>query len=168
MFRETFSPKADACTSEHRSASKLDRRVLRLTSVVVLAAAITGMAAFAAHAQGALPAPESAGGIEYVSGGFGSGESQAFKQAQSSYPLALTFAEGAGQGSNPYVADVRVVIKRDGNTIMDVPSVGPYFLARLEPGKYTIEATYRGQTQTHDVTINGDGSAQKVLSWPMQ
>ena len=145
-----------------------DRRLSSLASVVVLAAALTGMASFAAHAQDALPASKTAGGIEYVTGGFGSGESQAFKQAQSSYPLALAFAEGTGEGSRPYVADVRVVIKKGGDTVMDVPSAGPYFLAQLEPGEYTIEATYRGQTLTHDVTISKDGTAQNVLSWPMK
>lgn len=117
-------------------------------------------------AQTGLPPAQNAGGVEYVTGGFGDDMAEAFKQAEASYPLALTFAEDAGGGSRPYIAEVRVVIKDEaGNVVMDVPSAGPYFLARLAPGKYVVEATYMGDTQTHDVTVAQGDSLRQVLTW---
>ena len=141
-------------------------RYLRLGAAALLIGA-AGLFASAGHAQGSLPAAQSAGGIEYVTGGFGADGSEAFKQAESSYPLALTFAEEpADGGSRPYVADVRLVVKdKDGSVVMDVPSVGPFFLARLKPGEYTIEASYKGKTQSQQVSVKEGGTVKKGFAW---
>jgi len=114
-----------------------------------------------------LPPAQTSGGVEYVTGGFGADMAQAFKEAQSGYPLALTFAAADGDGgSRPYVADVHVVIRRaDGSAVLDVPSAGPYLLVRLDPGRYVVEATYLGDSQTHDVTVKEGGPAQRVFTW---
>lgn len=139
---------------------------IRLGAAALLIGA-AGLFTATGHTQGALPAVQSAGGIEYVTGGFGADGSEAFKQAESSYPLALTFAEEPeGGGSRPYVADVRLVIKdKDGSVVMDVPSVGPFFLARLEPGEYTIEASYKGKAQSQQVSVKEGGTAKKGFAW---
>jgi len=127
---------------------------------------LAASAASLGFAQTALPPPQTSGGIEYVTGGFGADMSEAFKQAESSYPLALTFAEDAGGGSRPYVAEVGVVIKDEaGNVVVEVPSAGPYFLVRLQPGGYTVEATYMGDTQTHGVKVGEGGTVRRVLTW---
>jgi hypothetical protein len=144
--------------------------------VVFAAVACTGLAQAQTSASGqastqaqtnGLPAPQTANGIQYVSGGFGDGAAEAFRRAQSEYPLSLTFAAGdEGGGARPYVADVRVVIRdKSGNVVIDVPSAGPHFLARLEPGRYTVEATYEGQAQSRDITVKQGGSTQEVLTW---
>lgn len=142
---------------------RLGRAPLRLVwAAGLLALAAAGMS----MAQTGLPPVQQDNGIEYVTGGFGDEASTAFKQAQAAYPLALTFAEDAGGGSRPYVAEVRVLIKDDaGQVVMDVPSAGPYFLARLEPGSYVVEASYMGNTQTHEVSVSSGSSTQKVLTW---
>lgn len=135
-------------------------RVVWAAGLLALAAAGMSMA------QTGLPPAQQANGIEYITGGFGDEMSAAFKQAQASYPLALTFAEDAGGGSRPYIAEVRVLIKDEaGQVVMDVPSAGPYFLARLEPGSYVVEATYMENTQTHEVSISSGSPTQKVLTW---
>ena len=131
----------------------------------LLAAAMAG----ASFAQGALPAPQTSNGIEYVTGGFGDDMAEAFKSAQSEYPLALTFAEDAGGGSRPYLAEVDVSIKdQSGETVLEVPSTGPYFLAKLKPGKYRVEATHMGKTQTQNVTVGEGGSGRHVMTWKAQ
>lgn len=118
------------------------------------------------QAQEGLPPVQQANGTEYVTGGFGDNAAQAFKQAESAYPLTLVFAEDAGQGSRPYVADVSVVVKDDtGKVVMQVPSAGPYLLARLAPGKYQIEATYMGQTQTQEVQLAEAQPSRQVFTW---
>ena len=117
-------------------------------------------------AQEGLPPVQQSNGTEYVTGGFGDNAAQAFKQAEASYPLTLVFAEDAGGGSRPYVAEVAVVVKDDaGKVIMDVPSAGPYLLARLEPGKYRIDATYMGKTQTQEIQVTQSQPIRQVLTW---
>lgn len=152
-----------AVTADTTRLAAVRRLELRLAWA---AAALALAAAGASYAQGTLPAPQTSGGIEYVTGGFGDEMAEAFKKAESSYPLALTFAEDAGGGSRPYVADVHVVVKDEaGKVVLDVPSVGPYFLARLQPGSYSVDATYMGKTQTQNVAIGQGGSARQVMTW---
>lgn len=117
------------------------------------------------HAQ--LPPAESYQGVEYVSGGFGSDNAEAFKAAQAQYPLALTFAAADEDGgSRPYVADVHVVVKDDNDTVvLDAPSVGPYLLAKLQPGNYEVAATYLGETQTRRIQVKDAGSARETITW---
>jgi len=135
---------------------------LRLGAAVLL---VAGALFTLAHAQ--LPPAQTYQGVEYVSGGFGSDAAEAFKSAQSRYPLALTFAAvDEDGGARPYVAEVRVVVKKEGaGTVLEVPSAGPYLLARLEPGSYEVEATYMGETQTRKVTVGENGSAREVITW---
>ncbi len=117
-------------------------------------------------AQSGLPEPKTANGIEYVTGGFGEDGAAAFKQAEAGYPLSLVFAEDAGEGSRPYVADVNLLIKNEaGDVVMEVPAAGPYFLAKLKPGKYKVEATYMGKTQTQVVNVGQGGANQNVMAW---
>lgn len=125
-------------------------------------------AAWFAVAQAQLPPSQTYQGVEYVSGGFGEDSADAFKAAQSSYPLALTFAAvDEDGGARPYVAEVRVVVKRQGSgeVVLDVPSAGPYLLARVEPGDYDVDATYQGETQTQRVSIGQNGGVQKTITW---
>lgn len=158
-----------ASASEHSLQKPLaaDLRPRRISPGVIGAVGFLAlMAAGMSLAQTGLPPAQQANGVEYVTGGFGDDMSDAFKQAQASYPLALTFAEDAGGGSRPYVAEVGVRIKDgDGRVVMDVPSAGPYFLARLEPGSYVVEATYMGNTQVHELSISNGSPTHKVLTW---
>jgi len=48
---------------------------------------------------------------------------------------------------------------------MEVPAAGPYFLAKLKPGKYKVEATYMGKTQTQVVNVGQGGANQNVMAW---
>src|SRR5690606_41344964 len=84
-----------------------------------------------------------------------------------SSPLAMTSAATSpGRSSAPCVAQIQVEIKDEsGKTVLNLPSVGPYLLVDLEPGHYEISATYEGDTQTHEVTVVGDGSADLRYTW---
>lgn len=150
-------------------ALRIESRVAPRGSLwrLVGGAALIAASVYWGLANAQLPAAQSADGVEYVTGGFGSDESTAFKAAESSYPLALTFAAtDEGGGSRPYIAEVALVVKdQSGAVVMDVPSAGPYFLARLQPGSYTIEATYQGMTQTRTLEVKEGGSTRDVLTW---
>lgn len=143
------------------------RSPLKLARLITLAALFTMVVGviFTAHAQ--LPAPQTENGVQYVSGGIGKDESDAFKAAKSKYPLSMTFAATSPASSAaPYVAEVQVQIKDEsGQTVLNLPSVGPYLLVDLQPGHYEVSATYQGDTQTHEVTVVGDGSADLRYTW---
>ena len=141
----------------------LRRRGARCLASGLLPAAMLMLGA--AWAQ--LPPAQTSGGVEYVTGGFGSDMSEAFKAAEADYPLTLVFAAtDEGGGSRPYIADVNVVIKQsDGDIVVDVPAAGPYLLLRLDPGSYVIDATYTGRTQTHNVVVKEGGPTRLVLTW---
>ena len=140
------------------------RDAARVSAVVM---AIAAAMAFGGVAHAQLPATQSVQGIQYVTGGFGIDESTALKEAKSRYPLALTFAATGDDGSTPYVADVQLEIKEaDGAPVLSLPSVGPYFLAELKPGAYTVQATYQGQTKTQKVNVAGPGSVDLRIAWP--
>lgn len=118
----------------------------------------------AAHAQ--LPPAQTAQGVEYVTGGFGSDAAAAFKEAKSRYPLALTFAATDEDGTTPYVAEVQLEIADEqGKSVLSLPSVGPFLLADLKPGTYTVRATYEGKTQTQQMKVAGPGSADARIAW---
>lgn len=133
--------------------------------LVLASALLLGAALFTiAHAQ--LPPAQTSQGIEYVTGGFGSDASSAFKEAKPRYPLALTFAAVGEGGSAPYVADVKVEIAdAQGKNVLEVPSAGPYLLVDLQPGSYTVRATYEGKTQTEQVKVAGPGSVDIRIAW---
>ncbi|KAA0910868.1 carboxypeptidase regulatory-like domain-containing protein [Pusillimonas sp. ANT_WB101] len=126
---------------------------------------IGALASTAAWAQ--LPPTQTQNGVEYVSGGIGKEESDAFKAAQSQYPLALTFASQAqGSPAVAYAGNVQVVVRdeHDAN-VLNVTSPGPLFLARLSPGKYKVFATYEGETQSKQITIASEGSVDIRFLW---
>lgn len=138
-------------------------------SLPALAMTLTLLAgtAMITSAQAQLPPTENEGGIVYVSGGIGQEESSAFKQAKDQYPLALTFATTSeGSASSPYASDVQVVIRNEQDaSMLNVTSMGPYFLARLAPGQYKLFVTYNGETQSKDITIKDAGTTDIKFTW---
>lgn len=130
------------------------------------AAALLAGAGLMCSARAQLPPVQTAQGVEYVTGGFGSDEAAAFKQAKARYALALTFAATDENGSTPYVADVQVDISDEqGKSVLALPAAGPYLLADLRPGAYTVRATYQGKTQTQRVKVAGPGSVDLRIAW---
>ncbi|MFT0548190.1 carboxypeptidase regulatory-like domain-containing protein [Allopusillimonas ginsengisoli] len=130
-----------------------------------LCLALGAMLSTAAWAQ--LPQAQTQNGIEYVSGGIGKEESDAFKAAKSQYPLALTFASQAeGSPAVAYAGNVQVVVRdeHDAN-VLNVTSPGPLFLARLSPGSYQVFATYKGETQSKQITVTSGSTADLRFLW---
>jgi hypothetical protein len=143
---------------------------MKLAYTIVLGAALLIRPAFAAPTQeGAtapLPAEKVAGQIHYVTGGVGQDEADAFRQAQRDYSLALEF----GNQTKPraqFTADVKVLIRdARGNTVLDAVADGPFLLARLPAGRYTIRATQNGRTLDRVATVAGGKSTHVAFLWP--
>lgn len=102
-------------------------------------------------------------GISYVSGGVGTAQQQALKSMRKDYNLLLTFAV---KKSGAYLADVKVKIQNaKGATLLDAVSSGPYFYARLAPGKYRVMAESKDKVLTQSVSIGKRGAKDLYFYW---
>jgi hypothetical protein len=107
--------------------------------------------------------PVNRSGITYVSGGIGVDAEEKLRAQRSEYNLMLVFTLTEGN----YIADVRVTLAdAKGATLVEHVADGPYFLAKLPAGRYSVSATYEGKTQTRTVSVGGKGLSTAYLRWP--
>ena len=136
----------------------------RLAPVALVAASALSAAALAMPVQN-LPPAETQGAVTYRTGGIGQSEAAAMRQAERNYPLSLEFAERAGP-KNWFLANVEVTIKdQHGNTVLQTFSDGPFLLAKLPAGRYTVTATDNGASQTRHVTIAKGTPERLFFDW---
>jgi hypothetical protein len=130
-------------------------------------ALVLGGLALAASAMAAgLPPERQAGGVSYVSGGVSADEAEAFKAMRNNYPLAIELVQQVG-GHNQFTADAKVrVMDHSGHVVLETRAEGPFMLVRLPPGRYRVEATFKGVTTEVPATVNIGGHAQATLSFP--
>ncbi|MCA8024824.1 carboxypeptidase regulatory-like domain-containing protein [Burkholderia cepacia] len=134
--------------------------------VVAVTIAVFAHDAFSAE-QASLPQPERAGNVTYLSGGIGSDQSAAIKQQMGKYPLVLEFAGHTSSG-NDYLADVPVkIVDARGKTVLSTRTTGPFLLVSMPDGRYTVSATYNGQTMRRSVDVRESSHAHSVFVWTM-
>lgn len=123
--------------------------------VVSLSSATDAVAAIEAGQQGA---------VLFVSGGVGEEERQEIMKLSPDYPLELLFA--ARGSRNEYLADVNVQIKdKDGKVVLDAVSQGPFLLAKVAPGRYSISADNDGAIKQRTIRVKGAGLHRVVFIW---
>lgn len=143
----------------------MNKRIERCTMATAMALGSMAIAGILSTAQAGMPPVQHQGSVEYVSGGIGIDESEAMKAAASHYPLALTFA-AQRDGKADYVADVAVVIRdAQGKSVLQVTAEGPYMLVKLPAGNYKVSATYNGQAQEREVSVQGAGTVRAMFEW---
>jgi hypothetical protein len=125
-----------------------------------------------ARRAGAAPAPlpplKTQGEVQYLTGGIGKEASEAIRQAESKFPLALEFTRKAAQPDES-ITDVEVkVTDRNDKSVLAVRTDGPYLLAKLPDGVYIVQATYFGHTIEKMVRVAGSASARVVFVWEMK
>lgn len=104
-------------------------------------------------------------GIDYMTGGIGLEESTQIKSMQSQWPLTLQFAQSNGSNGE-YIADVNVnILDIRGREVMTALANGPYLLAKLPPGRYTVNATHKGMMLKKMVVIQSGKPVQAVFLW---
>lgn len=119
-----------------------------------------------ALAAAPLPAVHDEGGVAYLSGGIGQRESRAIEDAEKHWPLTLEFAQRE-HGHGDFVADVAVVVRgTGGRPSLKATSDGPFLLAKLPPGRYTVDATLDGKVLHHAVTVRRGVPTRALLVWP--
>lgn len=136
--------------------------VRQVTAAAALGAALCGMAS--AQAVG-VPPMQKIDGIETMSGGIGDGEATAIQSEARHWPLTLEFAIRDNARSD-YAADVDVVVRdAKGHTVLKTTSDGPFLLARLDPGRYTVQASLDGKTLQQKIMV-GHRPARHLFLWP--
>jgi hypothetical protein len=137
----------------------------------IAAGTLLATCAAAVHAQSAStgaarPAPanveKSRDGIEYLSGGVGIDAQDRINARAKDFNLKLVFTLNEGN----YIADVGVTVKdAQGRTVVEDTAEGPFFLAKLPAGQYTVAATFEGKTVTRKLQV-GKGLRTEYLRWP--
>ena len=101
--------------------------------------------------------------MTYISGGVGNESVQAMRAMERGYNLRLMFAIA---GSGEYLADVRVkLVDPKGRTVLDAVSEGPYFFAKVPPGRYQVVAETEGDAKTRAVDISPGGAVSQSFYW---
>jgi hypothetical protein len=140
------------------------QRTSFVATELLLVSLLTVLPVCAATA-GTLPAEQTQGAVTYVSGGIGQEESQAFEAAAAQYPLALEFALKHTPRAE-FTANVHVIVTdAKGQHILDTRSDGPFLLAKLPAGRYTVTAERKGETLTKTVHIAPAKSAHALFLW---
>jgi hypothetical protein len=131
----------------------MERNMTRLRSA--LAACLAATAIWMAPAAFAQDAPRAQGGpaVNFVNGGVTQEEADQLRARASSFPVEIQFARRM-DGASAFAAEVHVrIVDASGNFVLVLPAAEPILLANLPPGRYTVEATYEGQTQRQQLTV---------------
>jgi hypothetical protein len=92
--------------------------------------------------------------VAYVNGGIGSDEADELRAEARSFPLELMFSRRGDGERAEFVADVHLtILDGAGRVVVDRPSQGPIFLARLPDGQYTVSAEFQGRTQIRRIAL---------------
>lgn len=103
------------------------------------------------------------GGVSFVSGGVGLDSQERLRAREKEFNLKLVFTLVEGN----YVADAGVVLKNAaGKILLEATADGPFFLAKLPAGKYTVIATLSGKSETRMFAIRSKGLHTEYLRWP--
>jgi hypothetical protein len=100
--------------------------------------------------------------IEFMSGGIGEGSQAAILAREKEFNLKIVFTLVEGN----YVAGVSVVVRdASGRTVISHVTDGPFFLARLPEGSYSVTAAYEGQSEGRKVTVVGGRLRTEFMRW---
>lgn len=135
-----------------------------MAAVAIGSASLFG--ALAAHAI-YNPPIHMVNGIEYMSGGVSSDEAALMENVSPRWPATFEFAVKDGSRSN-FAADVAVTVRDSSGRVVlgKVMADGPFMVARLEPGRYDVEATLAGQTLKQQVEIHAESPTRTLFVWP--
>lgn len=120
------------------------------------------------YAQADIPESQNYQGIQYITGGIGSEESDAMLQLGQRWPLTLEFAQDHPQRPL-WVADVDVKITDSKKkVIFSALSEGPIMLIQLPAGSYEIEAKFEDRTLKKKLKIETNQAVKLPIVWPIR
>jgi hypothetical protein len=117
-------------------------------------------------AQVEIPDAKVSQGIEYISGGIGSEESDALLALGKKWPLVLEFSQDHPQRPL-WVADVTVkIMDQKKKVIFEALSEGPIMLLKINPGKYDAEYSFEGKVLKRSLVIEDSKFQKQSVVWP--
>jgi hypothetical protein len=112
-----------------------------------------------------LPPQHEQGKVAFRTGGVGQYEAEAMKAAASKYPLDVEFVKQAA-GTEEYLAGVDVsILDNAGKPVLKTTTDGPFLLAKLPPGRYTLVAKNDNIPRQRHVTVPARGTDHVVIGW---
>jgi hypothetical protein len=124
---------------------------------------LAGVLAVAGPAAAQLVLQQGAEGVRYASGGIGESERDELVLMLPDYNLKLV---AAAQKSGAFISDVRLaVLDARGAKVLETTLDGPWLVARIPPGRYTLELAHGGATQKRAVTIPAQGRRVEYVYW---
>ena len=119
-----------------------------------------------ATAQGYAPREHTRGAVSYVSGGIGSDEAQAMRDAAADYPLTLELAAAAGGPRDEYISNAKVrILDSQGSLLLQTRTEGPFLLVRLPSGLYAVEVEWNGVHKQKTIEV-GERRQHVMLEFP--
>jgi hypothetical protein len=117
-------------------------------------------------AQAEIPDAKVAQGIEYISGGIGSEESDAMLALGKKWPLVLEFSQDHPQRPL-WVADVMVkILDQKKRIVFEALSDGPIMLLKMTAGKYDAEYTFEGKVLKRSLVVEEGKFQKQSVVWP--
>lgn len=135
------------------------KSTLAVGAASLLVGGLTPATAVAADPLPAVPA-EAQQGVPYMSGGVSAPERTRMDELSQGFNLRVVTARQNGE----YLADVNVTIRNErGASMLSTVTNGPWLLAQLPPGKYTVVASAGGQAQQETVTVSRERQSVVLL-----
>ena len=146
--------------------SMKQKLVLRRASLIAAAIAAASLTLNAIAApEGQVPAAQTQGEISYINGGAGKTEADAMRHVARYYPLELEFLLKA-KPKDEYLSNVKVRIKdAHGRMVLNVTAGGPFLLAKMPAGKYTVSAERNGKVEHRQIEISATEHRRVVFEW---
>jgi hypothetical protein len=117
-------------------------------------------------AQVEIPEAKVAQGIEYISGGIGSEESDALLSLGKKWPLVLEFSQDHPQRPL-WVADVTVkILDQKKKVVFEALSDGPIMLLKMTAGKYDAEYSFEGKVLKRTLVVEEGKFQKQSVVWP--
>ena len=117
-------------------------------------------------AQVDIPDAKVSQGIEYISGGIGSEESDAMLVLGKKWPLVLEFSQDHPQRPL-WVADVTVkILDQKKKIVFEALSDGPIMLLKMNPGKYNAEYPFEEKVLKRSLVVEEGKFQKQSVVWP--
>ena len=112
----------------------------------------------------ALPLEQTQGEVSYIAGGNTRPEADAIKRASQDFPLELVFRQTVNGKVKDLTGVPLKITDAAGKVVFQGESPGPYFIARLPAGSYSVTAHWDDWDFSRKVTI-GPERDRVVFAW---